>query len=93
MGPLTVRPDYQRRGVGGALLRHTLTIAGKLGYRAVFLFGSDRYYPRFGFRRADAFGVATAGGGTPGIYGDRAATGHTEGNPGVFLRIPRVRAR
>jgi predicted N-acetyltransferase YhbS/RimJ/RimL family protein N-acetyltransferase len=63
-GPLSVLPEYQRQGVGKALMRHTLDEAKRLGYRAVIIFGHPEYYPRVGFRRAAEFGITTADGGT-----------------------------
>ena len=44
LGPLTVRPDRQRRGVGSALMHAILGAADALGEPA--------YYRRFGFRPA-----------------------------------------
>jgi putative acetyltransferase len=49
LGPLAVRPECQRQGVGGQLVRAGLERAAALGYRAVFLIGHPTYYPRFGF--------------------------------------------
>lgn len=49
LGPLAVRPDSRKRGIGGALMRHALRIAGKRGHAAVLLVGDPAYYGRFGF--------------------------------------------
>ncbi len=61
-GPLTVRPSFQKRGVGKALMRHTFAEAKRLGYRAVIIFGHPDYYPRAGFRRASEFGITASDG-------------------------------
>ena len=61
-GPLSVRPDHQAEGVGGALMRHTLAAAGALGHRAVVVYGHPDYYPRFGFRPAATAGITAPGG-------------------------------
>lgn len=61
-GPLSVRPILQRRGIGGALVRHSLEKARELGYRAVVILGHPDYYPRFGFKPAATFGITLAGG-------------------------------
>ena len=61
-GPLSVRPDRQGDGIGGALMRHTLAAAVGLGHRAVVVYGHPDYYPRFGFRPATAFGITAPGG-------------------------------
>lgn len=62
IGPLAVRPDRQRTGVGGALLRALLERGAALGLPAAFLYGSPGYYPRFGFDDARRWGVTTADG-------------------------------
>jgi len=61
-GPVSVHPDYQRRGVGARLIFHTLDIARRMGYGAVLILGHPEYYPRFGFRRARDFGLTLPGG-------------------------------
>lgn len=57
LGPLSVRPDRQRRGVGTALVHAVLGAADALGEPLVALLGSTAYYPRFGFRLASEFGI------------------------------------
>ena len=49
LGPLSVRPDCQRRGVGSALMHAVLGAADALGEPLVALLGSPAYYRRFGF--------------------------------------------
>ncbi|HKX06673.1 MAG TPA: N-acetyltransferase [Stellaceae bacterium] len=49
LGPLTVHPDFRRRGIGSALMRRALDDAKRLGHRAVLLVGDASYYGRFGF--------------------------------------------
>lgn len=48
-GPLAVRPDRQRRGVGGALVRAGLERLRAAGGRGCVLVGDPAYYGRFGF--------------------------------------------
>jgi putative acetyltransferase len=57
LGPLSVRPDRQRGGVGQALVHAVLGAADALGEPLVALLGSTAYYPRFGFRRSSAYGI------------------------------------
>lgn len=57
LGPLSVRPDWQRRGVGKALMHAVLGAADALGEPLVVLLGSAGYYPRFGFRLASEYGI------------------------------------
>jgi putative acetyltransferase len=58
LGPLAVRPDRQRRGVGLALVHTALGAADALGEPLVALLGDPGYYARFGFRPAEDHGVA-----------------------------------
>lgn len=64
-GPLSVRPDCQKSGVGAALVRHTLALAREMGFSAVLITGWPDYYPRLGFQPAAAFGVTDAEGQSP----------------------------
>jgi putative acetyltransferase len=57
LGPLSVRPDRQRSGVGKALVHAVLAAADALGEPLVVLLGSTAYYPRFGFRPAGEYGI------------------------------------
>jgi putative acetyltransferase len=50
LGPLTVRPDRQRAGVGSALMHAVLGAGDALGEPLVALLGDPGYYSRFGFR-------------------------------------------
>jgi putative acetyltransferase len=57
LGPLSVRPDRQRQGVGSALMHAVLGAADALGEPLVVLLGSTEYYQRFGFRLASEYGI------------------------------------
>jgi putative acetyltransferase len=58
LGPLGVLPAHQRRGVGLALVHGVLAAADALNEPAILLLGNPGYYRRFGFRPAQALGVA-----------------------------------
>jgi putative acetyltransferase len=57
LGPLSVHPDHQRRGVGLALMHAVLGAADALGESLVALLGSPAYYSRFGFGPASELGI------------------------------------
>jgi len=59
LGPLGVRPDHQRRGVGKALVHAVLGAADALDEPLVALLGDPEYYARFGFRPARECGVVS----------------------------------
>jgi predicted N-acetyltransferase YhbS len=60
LGPLTVRPDSQRRGVGSALMHAVLGAADALGEPLVALLGNPAYYSRFGFRLSSDYQITPA---------------------------------
>ncbi len=57
LGPLSVRPDQQRRGVGLALVHAVLGAADALREPLVALLGSPAYYGRYGFRPGMHYGI------------------------------------
>ena len=59
-GPLSVHPQWQGKGVGSALVRHSLQKASALGHTAVLIYGDPAYYSRLGFLAAETFGIGTA---------------------------------
>jgi len=52
LAPVTVLPEYQRQGIGVALIQLGLAGCAKSGANRVFLVGHPAYYPRLGFRPA-----------------------------------------
>lgn len=61
-GPISVLPEYQRKGVGAALIKAMIEKARLLGYGAILFFGRPEYYPPFGFKEASEFGVSDSEG-------------------------------
>jgi len=49
LGPVSVLPEYQRRGIGGALIQEGISRLKDLGARGCCLVGHPEYYRRFGF--------------------------------------------
>lgn len=49
LGPVSARPDVQKRGIGAGLIRFGLTLMEGAGRSHCFLLGHKEYYPRFGF--------------------------------------------
>jgi len=54
LGPVSVHPDRQHRGVGGALIRAGLDRLRAQGAAGCVLLGEPAYYRRFGFENDDA---------------------------------------
>ncbi|HOB19286.1 MAG TPA: GNAT family N-acetyltransferase [Candidatus Atribacteria bacterium] len=61
-GPFCVASKWQGCGVGGLLLKETIGLAASKGYKGIVIFGEPEYYPRFGFKTCDHFGITTADG-------------------------------
>ena len=57
LAPLSVKPSYQRQGVGRALIEEGHKIAARLGYPYCLVLGSEYYYPKFGYLPAEQFGI------------------------------------
>jgi putative acetyltransferase len=49
LGPLSVLPEFQRRGIGSALMREALERLRRRGAIGCVVLGDPRYYGRFGF--------------------------------------------
>ncbi len=79
IGPISVLPEYQRKGVGKALIQTMIEKAIKLGYGAILFFGRPEYYPQFGFKEASVFGVADSEGyNYPSFMGMELVLGYME---------------
>ncbi len=61
-GPVSVLPEYQSRGIGKALITHTMALAGQLGHKIVLIYGDPEYYSRFGFVAGEIYGIRTSEG-------------------------------
>lgn len=57
LAPVSVLPEFQNKGIGGMLIKHAHRRAKELGYNSVVVVGHDKYYPKFGYQRADKFGI------------------------------------
>lgn len=61
-GPLSVLPEYQRKGVGKVLVKSMICKAAELGFGAILFFGRPEYYPQFGFKEASAWQITDSDG-------------------------------
>ncbi|MDP3545378.1 MAG: N-acetyltransferase [Phreatobacter sp.] len=50
LGPITIDPAFQSKGIGGALMRRSMEAARERGHRLIMLVGDAPYYERFGFK-------------------------------------------
>lgn len=57
LAPLAVRPEFQKSGIGGQLIRKGFEVAKELGFKSVIVLGHEHYYPKFGFQPADKWKI------------------------------------
>jgi len=55
LAPLAVLSEFQRKGVGSALMRRSLERCRDLGHDAIVVLGHPEYYPKFGFLPANRY--------------------------------------
>lgn len=56
LAPVSVLPNHQGNGIGGALIKNGFEILANRGVDLVFVLGHPSYYPRFGFKPAISLG-------------------------------------
>lgn len=57
LAPVSVVPGFQEKGIGGALINYAHDKARTLGHTSIILLGHENYYPKFGYKLADSFGI------------------------------------
>lgn len=57
LGPMAVRPGWQRKGIGPALVRAGLEKCSEAGYGAAVVLGHTWFYPQFGFKPSVSYGI------------------------------------
>jgi predicted N-acetyltransferase YhbS len=57
LAPVTVLPKFQKRGIGGMLIKAAHKKAKELGFTSIVLLGHEEYYPRFGYELISNYGI------------------------------------
>ncbi len=65
LAPVSVLPEFQRRGIGAKLIVAGLEIAAARDCEFVIVLGHPQYYPKFGFATASASNVGCEFEGVP----------------------------
>ena len=73
LGPVSVLPEHQRRGIGKALIREGLSRLKEMGARGCCLVGHPEYYRKFGFENSPGFSVE---GVPPEVFFSLSFNGH-----------------
>lgn len=85
-GPISVLPEFQKQGIGKALMNHSIKRARALGHGAIVFFGHPTYYPKFGFKEAKEFRITTdSGHNFPAFMAMELQDGYLEDISGKFI--------
>jgi putative acetyltransferase len=57
LAPMSVLPDYQKKGIGSELVKQGLNKTRNLGFSSVIVLGHAEYYPKFGFKKASNYDI------------------------------------
>jgi putative acetyltransferase len=74
LGPVSVTPEHQRRGIGKALIEEGLSRLRDMDARGCCLVGHPHYYGRFGFEHPSRLGLE---GVLPEVFFALSFDGHT----------------
>lgn len=58
LAPVSVLPEFQNKGIGGKLIEAVHLKAKQLGYRSIIVLGHEKYYPKFGYKLLEQFGIS-----------------------------------
>ncbi len=64
-GPVSVLPEYQRKGIGSALIKHSMQKAIDLGYKIIVIFGHPYNYCKHGFVGSKSLNISDEEGKFP----------------------------
>lgn len=65
LGPMAVLPEYQRKGIGKALITKGIQELEKAGCAVVVVLGHPEYYPKFGFVPGSRYSLKSQWEGIP----------------------------
>lgn len=64
-GPLCVHPEYQRKGIGTALIERTRSLVEKMDIPAIIIYGDPHNYCKYGFKNGIDYKVSNMDGEFP----------------------------
>jgi putative acetyltransferase len=91
LGPMSVLPEFQNRGIGSSLVREGLEACRRLGYDAVVVLGHTKFYPRFGFTTAKDHGLDNEYNASDAFMVMELKSGVLEGIKGLVKYAPEFR--
>lgn len=57
LSPISVHPEFFRRGIARAMMKEAFQVAREMGYNVIFLCGEPNFYHRFGFKPTYEFKI------------------------------------
>lgn len=64
-GPISVLPEYQKQGVGSALIRHSQKVAVENNHKVIIIQGHPHNYCKHGFRSSKDYNISDSEGKYP----------------------------
>ena len=64
-GPISVLPNFQKRGYGSALIQHSKKVAQAEGHRVIIIEGHPHNYCKHGFKGSKTYNISDAEGKFP----------------------------
>ena len=64
-GPVSVLPEYQKKGIGAKLINHTIQLAKQMDYKSIIIYGVPDYYKKYGFIASKVFNITDRDGKFP----------------------------
>lgn len=57
LSPISVHPDFFRRGIASKMMKEAFQIARGMGFTAIFLCGNPDFYHKFGFKGSYKYAI------------------------------------
>lgn len=89
LAPVSVLPEYQKKGIGSMLISKVLKKAKELGYHSVIVLGHKDYYPKFGFKPASLWNIKAPFEVSDEVFMALEITGNSLENVNGIVRYPR----
>jgi putative acetyltransferase len=91
LAPMSVLPEYQRRGIGSRLVRAGLVACQEARFDIVVVLGHVGYYPRFGFAPAKDRGLENEYGASDAFMALELRKGALQAISGLVTFAPEFR--
>jgi len=88
-GPISVLPEFQRKGLGTKLINYSKKIALEMGYGAIIILGHPHNYCKHGFKVSKDFNISDSSGKYPfGLLVFELQPGYLNKVEGSFYTSP-----